>query len=212
MGVLQALEAIKVLTAKFKRPYEDSIMGNDNADEAVKPTMLMFSAYSNPQFRTVRLRSRRSNCAVCSAESTITNQSLTSGSLDYIAFCGLTAPINILPSQYRISASDFARLPTDGSNVLIDVRDKTQYDICALRGSLNVPWTGSADTWLEKALNQGAFAIDGTQKYIVCRFGNDSQLAAKAIMDRMSGMIDVKDIKGGFKSWRDEVDSDWPDY
>ena len=214
MGVLQALEAIKVLTAKPKEHSHDVSMENGNPSEQdpVKPTMLMFSAYSNPQFRTVRLRSRRKDCAVCSAQASISKQALNAGSLDYVAFCGMTNPINVLPAHLRISARDFATLPRDDSNMLIDVRDETQYGICALRGSINVPWTGNAESWLVKAQQSGVTVDDWRQMYVVCRFGNDSQLAAKAMMDRTGLSIQVRDIKGGFKSWRQEVDHEWPEY
>ena len=96
--------------------------------------------------------------------------------------------------------------------MLIDVRDEIQYGICALPGSVNVPWTGNAPSWLEKAQQSGVLTDDQREKYIVCRFGNDSQLAAKAMINFAEVPIDVKDVKGGFKSWREEVDKSWPDY
>lgn len=213
MGVLQALEAMKVLIAKPKASGFDAILENGNGvQETVKPSLLMFSAFNNPQFRTIRLRSRRNDCAACSAQAWISRQSLQSGSLDYVAFCGMTMPINILPQHLRISAAEFAKMPRDHSNMLIDVRDETQYAICALRGSINVPWTGSASSWLEKAARNGVLVDEWRQKYVVCRLGNDSQLAAKAIIEHASMPIEVKDIKGGFKSWREQVDPEWPDY
>ncbi|EME81539.1 uncharacterized protein MYCFIDRAFT_211872 [Pseudocercospora fijiensis CIRAD86] len=234
MGVLQALEAIKLLTAKPKilpkssceRELEE-IMGmtpgpEGSQEEPVRPTLLIFSAYSNPQFRSVRMRTRRADCAACSSQASVTQNSLNSGSLDYATFCGLTNPLNILPPTSRISASEFARLPRDGSNILIDTRDATQYQMCALRGSVNVPWTGSSESWLEKACQSAALTGRGRDYYVVCRNGNDSQLAVQAIQalldNQMNGEgggnadIVVKDIKGGFRAWRQEVDSDWPDY
>lgn len=163
-------------------------------------------------------------CATCSAQATVTPDQLTDGSMDYAAFCGITNPINLLPPEARVSAADFARMPRDGSNVLLDVRDETQYAMCALRGSINVPWQGSADRWLEKAMHSGALLLDSNGRhrdmYIVCRFGNDSQLAAKAVQDLLSGLpegvsgaqVNIKDIKGGFRAWREDVDREWPDY
>lgn len=211
MGVLQALEAIKVLSAKPK----GQDMGTDGMPEELeRPTMLMFSAYSSPQFRSVRMRSRRSNCAACSSHSNITRQSLENGSLDYVAFCEATAPVAVLPAEHRVTARGFSRLPRDGSNMLIDVRDETQYAICALRGSINVPWTGSAEAWLKHAIEKGALEEDDRDRYIVCRLGNDSQMAAKAILDQSNMLFlgNVRDIQGGFSSWREEVDPSWPDY
>jgi adenylyltransferase/sulfurtransferase len=94
MGVLQALEAIKVLTKQDKTANTNPST-TKGVEEPPRASLLMFSAYSNPQFRTMRLRSRRDTCAACSAERTISADSLTSGSLDYIAFCGRTAPVNV---------------------------------------------------------------------------------------------------------------------
>lgn len=210
MGVLQALEAVKVITrAPRSQPWFN---GSATSTEPVRPTLLMFSAYSNPQFRTVKMRSRRPDCASCSANAIVTKNSLVSGSMDYVAFCGQTTPVDILPMGSRISASDFARLPRDASNVLIDTRDETQYAICALRGSINVPWTSNVGAWLNKAMESGALGDDSRQTYIVCRNGNDSQLAAAAIMQLPGHVGLVKDIKGGFRAWREEVDKSWPDY
>ncbi|KAF2764200.1 hypothetical protein EJ03DRAFT_282503 [Teratosphaeria nubilosa] len=207
MGVLQALEAIKLLAAGIEHPKSD---WNGVETESPRPTLLTFSAYSIPQFRSVRMRRRKVDCPACSCQATITRQGLRGDSLDYVAFCGTAAPVNILPSSNRITARDFSRLPTDGSNVLIDVRNETQYAICALRGSVNVPWSGNADAWIDNALRSGVFLEPDKDHYVVCRFGNDSQLAAQTVRKRLG--LSIKDIQGGFKAWRDEVDGTWPDY
>ena len=215
MGVLQALEAIKLITSNLSPPTEGDVeMSNGDVIEPSKPTMLMFSAYNNPQFRSVRLRSRRKDCAVCSSQATITSESLTRGSLDYAAFCGVTSPINILPSESPITAAEYATLLNDGSHVLIDVRDATQYGICALEGSVNVPWNGSAEAWLKRA-EDSLNGEDGRERFVVCRVGNDSQLAVKAMLERETdgkAKMRVRDVRGGFEAWRKEVNPDWPDY
>ena len=155
------------------------------------------------------MRGRRVDCACCSAQASITPLSLTSGSLDYVAFCGVSAPVDLLEADDRVSATAFSQLPRDGSNTLIDVRDETQYAICALRGSINIPWSGSAARFLESVDQRGLLAQDGRQLYTVCRFGNDSQLAARALLNEA---VNVKNITGGFEAWRREVDPTWPDY
>ncbi|KAK3619814.1 hypothetical protein LTR56_023776 [Elasticomyces elasticus] len=217
MGVLQALEAIKLLASKPNSSITDSPMemtdDTSSPEEPVRPTLLMFSAYNTPQFRSVRLRSRRVDCATCSGHPTITRHSLTSGSLDYVAFCGVSNPVSVLSPSSQITPSALSQVSIDGSNIVIDVRDETQYAICALPGSINVPWNGSADAWFEQALKSGAIAKheDGRDRYVVCRLGNDSQLAVKAALDR-TGLGSIKDMKGGFRAWREEVDLTWPDY
>jgi adenylyltransferase/sulfurtransferase len=226
MGVLQALESIKLLAsppAKKIRDELDELMSElTPPPPPPNPTLLIFSTFSPQPFRTIRMRRRHATCAACSSVSTITPHSLTSGSMDYAAFCGLTRPVNVLSPDQRVAARDFARLPRDGSNVLIDVRDEVQYQMCALRGSINVPWTGDGKSWVERAFESGAFGQDAgrggsSDYYVVCRFGNDSQMAANAIEESfadggMGGGIRVKDIRGGFRAWREEVDPEWPDY
>jgi len=212
MGVLQALEALKLITSGFEQGHHADRDVADATTESAKPTLLMFSAHSTPQFRSVRLRSRRKDCAVCSNQATITAQSLTSGSLDYVAFCGVQSPINLLSPHDRISAAEYSTLMNDGSRLLIDVRDTTQFQICSLEGAVSVPWSGSAATWLAKAEADGLLEEDGRERYVVCRFGNDSQLAAKAIMDKMGVSVKVRDIQGGYQAWRAEVNNEFPDY
>jgi adenylyltransferase/sulfurtransferase len=50
---------------------------------------------------------------------------------------------------------------------------------------------------------------------LVCRLGNDSQIAVRKLKELGlddGGKIWVGDVKGGFKSWREDVDSSFPDY
>ena len=206
MGVLQALEAVKLLVAK-PEPAPDY-------QSLPQPTLLIFTAFGKPQFRSVRMRSRRAACAACSSNANITRESLTSGSVDYVAFCGLNTSANVLSPEARVNAEEFARLSKHGSSTLVDIRDETQYTICALPASINVPWTGDPNSWYETARQNEAIPTNSGDYFVVCRFGNDSQLAVKTILDRHpeATASRVKDIKGGLRAWRDEVDSEWPDY
>ena len=45
---------------------------------------------------------------------------------------------------------------------------------------------------------------------LFCRFGNDSQLAAKKLIGM--GYPNVRDIIGGLDKWSDDVDSKIPKY
>lgn len=221
MGILQALEAIKVITAPV--------------DESKPPSLLIFSAYSTPQFRSIKLRSRRPNCAVCSAEASVTLDSVTSGSTDYVFFCGTVNPESLLSPEERVSPLEYQTMYPQSSHALqtgneptiIDVREKVQYDICSLENSVNVPIstilsgtaTASPDcgeppshpSWLPDRIGS-----DSTNPiYVVCRLGNDSQVAVKKLkelgLDR-SGDRKIADIRGGFRAWREQVDPQWPEY
>ncbi|KAE8345454.1 hypothetical protein BDV24DRAFT_107986 [Aspergillus arachidicola] len=228
MGVLQALEAIKVITA---------------ADEEVKPPSLhIFSAYSSPLFRTIKLRSRRPNCAVCSAEASVTLETVKSGSTDYVFFCGSVSPEKLLLPEERISPREYrTKYPLADSTeaigtvtkepTIIDVREKVQFDICSLENSINIPISSILSSTMKTAQNDEAKngsnplppwlpadlassdSIDPI--YVVCRLGNDSQIAVKRLkelgLDRGGERV-VADIRGGLRAWREQVDPEWPEY
>ncbi|KAF9894761.1 Urmylation protein [Aspergillus nanangensis] len=221
MGVLQALEAIKVITA---------------GKEDIKPPALhIFSAYSSPLFRTIKLRSRRANCAVCSTEALVTLDTLRSGLTDYVFFCGtvnpealLTAEERLSPREYRAKYPEVSRggLTQQQEPTIIDVREKVQFDICNLENSINIPIStiqasayskdgdkpGSMPAWLPEHIA----SMDSTDPiYVVCRLGNDSQTAVRKLKELgldHGGERAVADIKGGFRAWREQVDPEWPEY
>ncbi|KAL1963496.1 hypothetical protein VTN77DRAFT_8077 [Rasamsonia byssochlamydoides] len=228
MGVLQALETIKVITTA---PSDAS---------ADRQSLHIFSAYSTPPFRTIRLRPRRANCAVCSAQATVTLDSLRSGSTDYIQFCGSAHPPQLLSPEERISPREYQPLHLSSEPfTLIDVRDKVQFEICNLENSINIPIsTILNEKKREKAEAPNAESSDSSEQdkdkhwpswlppsvtatdskspiYVVCRLGNDSQLAVRKLkelgLDRQGERF-IGDIRGGLKAWKEEVDPEWPEY
>ena len=129
IGVLQALEAIKILItenfAAFRNAAADSNTGIgsrsngeinhvDSAkaeiEQSKEHSMLLFSAIPDLTFRTVRIRGRRSNCAACSSSSTIRVESLKDGSLDYTRFCGIPKQPEVVDPEERISVQQLAEL------------------------------------------------------------------------------------------------------
>ncbi|KAF2638307.1 hypothetical protein P280DRAFT_471416 [Massarina eburnea CBS 473.64] len=228
MGVLQALEAIKVLT-------RSAPVSGDGVVTAEPPSLLIFCAYTNPMFRSIRLRSRKAKCAACSAQATITPEALTSGSLDYVQFCGSIAPVHALNSDERISAENYAKVrfdvnpftgfePKNDSHILIDVREKVQYDLCNIEGSVNIPY--SAVTRIPARSGNTKSAEDPEwiaelkklpekPVFVVCRKGNDSQITVRKMKELgldNGGQRWIGDIKGGLVAWRQNVDKEFPDY
>jgi adenylyltransferase/sulfurtransferase len=223
MGVLQALEAIKLIIAGIS--IEDTTISEfDHTTSFPPPSMLIFSSNNtNNPFRVVRLRSRRPDCFACSAKGKLTQELLTFGSLDYVAFCGELTPRNVLSPEERISAKEYAQLKEakKGEHLLVDVREKVQFDICNIEGSINIPFSniqaspmaglGPDDPphWLPANLPPSA------PIYVICRLGNDSQVMTKKLKESElngNGTRYIGDIKGGLKAWREQVDSSWPDY
>ncbi|KAK7756783.1 hypothetical protein SLS62_001226 [Diatrype stigma] len=154
MGVLQALEAIKLIVASPSPPQSQP-------QPPPSPSLLLFSAHSTPPtFRTVRMRGRRPDCFACSPRSTLTLEKLSSGSLDYAHFCGVSAPVGVLRPEERVSPMEYdkarraagvvtgtAASPEEQEqqrqkqHLLLDVREKEHYNVASIPGSVNVPFS-----------------------------------------------------------------------
>lgn len=262
MGVLMAAKAIEMIT------LSTSVEGAVLSDRATAllwqdtPTrLLIYSAFDPQPFRSATLGRRRKNCSACSAQPSITKQSLHSGSLDYAAFCGLTLPVKLLSDEERITAAEYKSIrdaastctsPLKGSSqhvdlddrkldhLLIDVREKLQYEICHISGSINVPF--SDITAQSKRMSSNAYKpllSDHSDRhkattlitlkntilqstgpvYFLCRFGNDSQEAVKIVNDMFPSLMGTPnggkrflgDIKGGLHAWS-KIDPTFPSY
>ena len=229
MGVLMAFEAIKILTSNLwstgRRPRSDSA-----ETESVPPSLLLFSSYGTPQFRHVRLRGKRPRCVACSTEAIITKESLTTGSIDYSTFCGLRSRTTALDQEERIQAKDFRqiRLDRDKAYFLLDVRDETQFGICSLSESINIPISVieaksrvSGEAVNDENLKQFKKLEIVEQQpadspiYTICRFGNDSQIAVRKLKELgydNGGRRWIGDVQGGLQAWAQDVDPQWPQY
>lgn len=125
MGVLQALETIKIITRS-----EDTERTN---------MMLIFSAMSDTPFRSVKMRGRRKDCFACSEQASLTLEGMKS-SMDYVQFCGVPSPVNLLSSWERLSAEEYDMMTKDKpEHVMLDVREKEHFELCHLEGSVNIP-------------------------------------------------------------------------
>ncbi|KAJ2965483.1 hypothetical protein NUW58_g10875 [Xylaria curta] len=169
------------------------------------------------------MRGRRSNCFACSASSTLTLEGLKSGSLDYVQFCGVTTPVNVLQPDERISATHYNSIVANGAgenSVLLDVREKEHFDVANIPGAINVPFS-TFQAKSRSTLNGDAPQLDwlpgdvgsSAPIYVVCRVGNDSQLVTRKLKDMgldRQGERFIGDIKGGMKAWKLEVDQTMP--
>lgn len=207
MGVLQALEAIKVITQEVEQKGDEKKKTNN---------MLLFSALTDTPFRSVRMRGRRSDCAACGDASDLTLERLKS-SMDYVQFCGVKEPVKLLKPDERITAEDYARIAKEQrDHVLIDVREKEQFGLCSIPGSINIPITrfmshrpekGQVPEWFPEVISPSS------PVYLVCRVGNDSQTAAQKLKDMgldRDGERFIGDINGGLMAWRNAIDPSIP--
>ncbi|RUS19125.1 Molybdopterin-synthase sulfurtransferase [Endogone sp. FLAS-F59071] len=196
VGTLQALEAIKIAAG-----IKGSVLSADT------PTLFLLSADRTPPFRSVRLRARKNDCVVCGETPTIKEL------IDYVEFCGAAA---VDKSYATLRASGIPHL-------LLDVREPVQYDICALEGSVLVPLKEldrRVDEVKKKVQEAGGnvivevmtptFSCHETPVYVVCRLGNDSQVAVHILQHH--GLGGAKDIVGGLYRWSRDVDPEFPIY
>ncbi|KAI1341463.1 adenylyltransferase [Xylariaceae sp. FL0016] len=215
MGVLQALEAIKLIAAGIGTAPK----------EAVAPSLLLFSAGSTTPFRSIRMRSRRPNCFACSAQSSLTLKELSAGSMDYVAFCGVTAPVDVLKPDERISATFYHALMAaedPSKHLLLDVREKEHFNIASIPGAVNVPFSSFQARSKPLANGNGErgkpdWMPENTDPsapiYVVCRVGNDSQLVTRRLKEiglDENGQRFIGDIRGGMRAWKQEVDQTLP--
>ncbi|KAI9199640.1 adenylyltransferase [Polychytrium aggregatum] len=197
IGCIQALETIKIasgLGASFSQK------------------MLLFDATLST-FRTVKLRGRRSDCAVCGDRPEIR------ALIDYVQFCGAsptdkTHSEKVLSLDERISCLEYSQsVRQHVKHILLDVREPVQFDICALPESLNIPWKHIDRRFgeiAELARQIQPSSPEETPIYVVCRLGNDSQLAVRYLRDH--GYKNCWDLKDGLLKWAHEVDVEFPIY
>ncbi|KAF2664159.1 hypothetical protein BT63DRAFT_418289 [Microthyrium microscopicum] len=207
MGVLQALEAIKVLVGQMP----------DRAE------MLLFAGWGMG-FRSIRMKGKRKTCVACGegVERDALRERIGDGSVDYVRFCGGDGVADGLGELERVDARTYGKVVERGEkHLLVDVREKVQFELCAVEGSVNLPFSeipGRVDgeqgerlrVQLEELMeNTGS----DTPLYVVCRLGNDSQVAVRRFQELG---IDkerwIGDIRGGLRAWRRDVDVDFPDY
>ena len=254
MGVLMAMEALKILLRSALKDAHD--YSPTEANQPTPPSLLLYSAYSDPPFRSIKLRGKRKGCPSCSDTATITEETFQSPTSDYDAFCssGIPAAATVNTND-RISAKEYNTVREAAAaghlqHVLVDVRERVQFDICHLKGSINLPFSdlsrdpeASIDRLEESTIipqndnndnnnsnsnNSSPSSSASTSNsitdakaiplYLICRYGNDSQLAANKLKDldrfrRPGAAYDIRgDIVGGLRAWRESVDPGFPEY
>ncbi|XP_028173680.1 adenylyltransferase and sulfurtransferase MOCS3 isoform X2 [Ostrinia furnacalis] len=203
IGCLQALEAIKLIVGQTH-------------EKLLVERMLLFDG-EDMTFRTVKLRGRNANCAGCS------EQPAVSQLIDYEAFCKSQATekdldLNILPSFRRISPPSLSRYLTEGEDLqhtrplLVDVRSAAEFNMCRIEGTVNWPSDSLRGGRLVELLDEVRRCA--RKVVFICRRGNDSQIAAQAVIDAIEDphKDKIADLKGGLHAWSKEVDNNFPIY
>lgn len=189
MGVMMALETIKVLTGFWN-------------DDNFQPFLSIYSGYDKQTLKTFKMRGRKPQCLCCGGS--ITKDMIVNGEIDYAEFCGVV-DYNVLSPEERISVEQYKEL-LDTEHILIDVRPVEHYNVVSLPNSINIP----LDT-LQRIKTKDDLNFDTTKPvYTICRYGNDSQYASKLLNDNFG--LKTKDIIGGLHQWSEKVDPTLPTY
>lgn len=64
----------------------------------------------------------------------------------------------------------------------------------------------------ELTANPNAYLSATRDTYVICRLGNDSQIAASSLRDARKEEFVVKDVIGGLRAWTRHVDPTFPLY
>ncbi|KKY26444.1 putative molybdenum cofactor biosynthetic protein [Phaeomoniella chlamydospora] len=161
MGVIMASEAIRVIVQQQQQQQESSPTTIKEPER--KPAMLLYNAWAETMFRTIRLRNKRLDCISCGnpshlkeGEEKITAEAIQNGGVDYVTFCGTREEVMILKDEERIDAKSFLcdildhhdeeqeqetnPKPTTPNPLIIDVRESHEYALGPkIKSSINIP-------------------------------------------------------------------------
>jgi sulfur-carrier protein adenylyltransferase/sulfurtransferase len=187
IGSLQALEAIKLITG---------------AGETLMGRLVLFDALTF-RWRELRLR-RNSDCAVCGENPTVT------ALIDYNEFCAPGATTMDTPQQQsqpvpQITPAELKqRLDAGEALNLIDVREPFEWDM------VNLSQYGARLIPLDQVVERRHEIDPAAETIIYCRSGSRSAGAVRQL--RAHGYDRLTNLKGGIKSWAEDVDPSMPTY
>lgn len=232
MGVLQALEAVKIISSgalegqRAPASANEAAAGSPGTEGPSKPepaSMLFFSSYSPTPFKTLRMKGRRADCISCGTPSDPALKITASTIPDYDNFCGPGPDAVLLDPKDRRTVMEVGEMIGRENVVVVDTRDETQFGITSVGGSRNVPFVlwqrgGKVPEEFWRAVEEEGNSADpqeegekgkgtkGKEVVILCRRGNDSQEAAKMVMeDPRARDWKVTDVVGGIGEWARKV-------
>jgi len=96
-----------------------------------------------------------------------------------------------------LSPHEFQDSLNDEGNILIDVREKSELDICKIDGAINMPMSSITETFsgLDPSLNYS----------IYCHHGMRSMQVANFLLSK--GFQFLFNLRGGIDAWSREIDN-----
>ncbi|CDO95063.1 unnamed protein product [Kluyveromyces dobzhanskii CBS 2104] len=203
VGVAMVVETLKLLLGVY-------------TIENFKPFLLQYSGFPDQTLRKFKMRGRREDCPASGSNKTVTRKAIESGEIDYHSFCG-SRNYNVLKEDDRITVKKFEEEYRNSSNnkpyFLLDVRPSLHYSISHLPDTHNITVNELRDLQpeLEELQTKIPHISKDSEVLVICRYGNDSQLATQLLKDKFK-LKDVRDIKGGFFKYIDEINPSLPKY
>ncbi|XP_026474044.1 adenylyltransferase and sulfurtransferase MOCS3-like [Ctenocephalides felis] len=120
--------------------------------------------------------------------------------------------LKILSNDERVTVIDFnnKQKTTESKHVLIDVRATSEFEMCKIQKSINIPIDDVLQNKQTDLLNN--LLNNNDEVYVVCRRGNDSQRAVKHLKETLDVKIPLYDLVGGLHAWAADVDTSFPIY
>ena len=96
-----------------------------------------------------------------------------------------------------LTPQEFQQSIEDESNILIDVREKTELDICKINGAINMPMSSITETFSD---------LDPSLSYsLYCHHGMRSMQVANFLLSK--GFQSLSNLRGGIDAWSRECDN-----
>jgi adenylyltransferase/sulfurtransferase len=185
VGLIQANEVIKLVLG-----VGESLVGR----------LLIFDALSM-KFKEMKLR-KDPSCPICGDNPTITEL------IDYEQFCGIMPVEESADDMEKEIAVEQVKQMLDKKQdfKLIDVRERSEYNICKIEGATLIPLGDieAKDMSLLNGLNPDDEIV------LHCKAGVRSMKALK-VLEKM-GFHNLKSMRGGINEWSEKVDASVPLY
>ena len=122
--------------------------------------------------------------------------------------------MTILDKNQRISVKEYHQEIMNSNHILLDVRTEPEMDICQLKNSVNIPLFDIGKIEAIEKISDLVEEKQTDQLILVCRRGNDSQMAVKSLEKNLKNNSElvIKDIIGGLQAWSDKIDKNFPKY
>ena len=177
VGVMQATEAIKILTG-IGKPLIGRLLIFDSLDM---------------KFREMKIK-KDPNCPICGKNATIKKL------IDYEEFCGVKVEGDYIKDEeknFEITADALNKEMQKNKNIfLLDVRTAPELEICLIEGSHTIPLNELIYKMNEVPLDKEIITI--------CHHGTRSMKALMTL--RENGFKKIRSLRGGVESWALQVD------